>query len=193
MSETRVHFSDNKRICVIGCPGSGKSTFAKKLSEKMGLPIIYVDMHYHDRTKPYYQGQDHEAWLQKVMELTQGDAWMFEGDYRKTYSLRFAAADKILLLDFPRALVLSRIARRRWRYRKGTARTRLGMPDDWEENIDRKFLKLVWNFKKERIPHVAAIADETDSRHKILRFTSPKQLNRFLQTLDESLAGQLKI
>lgn len=33
-----------KRILVIGCPGSGKSYFSKKLAKKTGLPLCHLDM-----------------------------------------------------------------------------------------------------------------------------------------------------
>ena len=33
-----------KKVMVIGCPGAGKSTFARKLQELTGLPLYYLDM-----------------------------------------------------------------------------------------------------------------------------------------------------
>ncbi|MBD5208166.1 MAG: AAA family ATPase [Bacteroidales bacterium] len=33
-----------KRVIVIGCPGTGKSTFARKLAAKTGLPLHYLDI-----------------------------------------------------------------------------------------------------------------------------------------------------
>ena len=38
--------SKMKRIMVIGCPGSGKSTFSRALNKKTGLPLYYLDMLY---------------------------------------------------------------------------------------------------------------------------------------------------
>lgn len=32
-----------KKIIVIGCPGSGKSTFSKKLHAITGLPLFHLD------------------------------------------------------------------------------------------------------------------------------------------------------
>ena len=41
-----------KRAIVIGSPGAGKSTFARKLKDKTGLPLYYLDRIFHkpDRT-----------------------------------------------------------------------------------------------------------------------------------------------
>lgn len=33
-----------KKVIIIGCPGSGKSTFARTLQKKTGLPLFYLDM-----------------------------------------------------------------------------------------------------------------------------------------------------
>lgn len=32
-----------ERILVIGSPGTGKSTFAKQLSQKMNIPVFHLD------------------------------------------------------------------------------------------------------------------------------------------------------
>ena len=36
----------NKKIIVIGCPGSGKSHFSRKLAALTGLPLYHLDMIY---------------------------------------------------------------------------------------------------------------------------------------------------
>lgn len=35
-----------KKIIVIGCPGSGKSTFSKELHKITGIPLFHLDMMY---------------------------------------------------------------------------------------------------------------------------------------------------
>ncbi len=32
-----------KRVIVIGSPGAGKSTFSRRLRQKTGLPLYYLD------------------------------------------------------------------------------------------------------------------------------------------------------
>ena len=35
-----------KKILVIGSGGSGKSTFSRRLGEKLGLPVVHLDQLY---------------------------------------------------------------------------------------------------------------------------------------------------
>ena len=36
-----------RKIIIIGCPGAGKSTFARKLRDDTNLPLYYLDMLWH--------------------------------------------------------------------------------------------------------------------------------------------------
>ena len=42
-----------RKIIIIGCPGSGKSYFAKKLHDKTGIPLYYLDMLWHNLDKTH--------------------------------------------------------------------------------------------------------------------------------------------
>lgn len=42
-----------KRVIVIGCPGSGKTTFAEKLNKITGLPLFYLDAIWHKPDKTH--------------------------------------------------------------------------------------------------------------------------------------------
>lgn len=49
-----------KKVIVIGCPGSGKSTFVKALHEKTGLPLFHLDMMYWNADMPWVEAEDEE-------------------------------------------------------------------------------------------------------------------------------------
>ena len=42
-----------KKVIVIGCPGSGKTTFAEKLNKITGLPLYYLDAVWHKPDKTH--------------------------------------------------------------------------------------------------------------------------------------------
>ena len=64
-----------KRVIVIGCPGAGKSTFARKLAAKTELPLHYLDMIWHraDRTVI-----GREAFDRQLDKLVTEDKWIID-------------------------------------------------------------------------------------------------------------------
>ena len=67
-----------KKIIVIGCPGSGKSTFSRSLSEKLNIPLYHLDMMYWnaDRTTV-----DKAVFLSRLKEVIATDEWIIDGNY----------------------------------------------------------------------------------------------------------------
>ena len=56
------------KVMVIGCPGAGKSTFARKLREITGLPLYYLDMIWH---KPDQSNISREEFDRQVCDIVQ--------------------------------------------------------------------------------------------------------------------------
>ena len=138
-----------KRVVVIGSPGSGKSTFSKKLGGKSGLPIIHLD-YYHLQSEHNYRS-DTDSWNSRVAELIKPDKWIVDGNYGASFPMRFKAADTIVFFDIPRRICLYRILKRYFYYQN---RKREEMPDNWEEKLDLEFLKYVWRFNKQSKPKI---------------------------------------
>jgi adenylate kinase family enzyme len=46
MTNTGTLEGPMRRILVVGCPGAGKSMFARRLAERLLLPVIHLDFHY---------------------------------------------------------------------------------------------------------------------------------------------------
>ncbi len=99
-----------KKVSVIGSCGAGKSTFAKRLSKKINLPLISLDFYY---WKPEWTTTPTEEWRKKVTELVSGDEWIIEGNYQNTFDIKFPASDTIIVLDINRFICFWRIWKRR--------------------------------------------------------------------------------
>ena len=80
-----------RRIIVIGSPGAGKSTFARQLRDKTGLPLYYLDMIWHlpDRTTITKEEFD-----QKLMDILNTDSWIIDGNYGRTIEMRLKSKRK---------------------------------------------------------------------------------------------------
>ena len=87
-----------KKIIIIGCPGSGKTTFAQKLSDKSRLPLFYLDAIWHKPDRTHISRDEFDARLGKILSL---DEWIIDGNYSRTLERRIAACDTVILFDLP--------------------------------------------------------------------------------------------
>jgi adenylate kinase family enzyme len=90
--------SVGRRVVVTGLAGAGKSTFSRALSEKAGLPVIHLDLHF---WKPGWVEPSDAEWRETQRVLLAGDEWIADGNYHATLELRLERADTVVFLDTP--------------------------------------------------------------------------------------------
>ena len=122
------------KIAILGHCGSGKSTLARQLGEKYDLPVLHFDaIHFLPgwvETDRPYKREKVNAFLDENPE-----GWVMDGNYFKICAeRRFAEADHIIYLDFPRRLCLPRVLKR-WIHYRG--KTRPDMGPGCEEPIEK--------------------------------------------------------
>ncbi len=132
-----------RKVIVIGSGGAGKSTFAVRLGERLGLPVIHQDALY---WRPSWVETPPDEWKATLATLVQRDAWIMDGNFGGTLDLRIAASDTVILLDLPRTVCLWRALKRAVRY---LGRTRPDMAEGCNEKIDLQFLRWIWDYPQE--------------------------------------------
>ena len=98
-----------ERVLIIGSPGAGKSTLARELARRTGLPLHHLDRLY---WKPGWVEPDKQEWGDQIAGLVLEPRWIIEGNYGGTMPLRLARADTVIDLDLPGWLCLTRVVRR---------------------------------------------------------------------------------
>ena len=139
-----------KRVIVIGCPGSGKSTFSRALSEKTGLPLVHLDLlnWNSDRTTV-----PRELFHSRLRDAMAEDTWIIDGNYGSTMELRLAACDTVFFLDYSTEVCMDGILTRR-----GTARPDMPWIED-PADVDEEFLEFVKNYERDSRPHALALLE----------------------------------
>jgi len=124
------------RIAVVGSSGSGKTTVASKLAERLALPLVELDALY---WKPGWVGAEDEEFLAAVRSETAGEAWVVAGNYSRTWPVYWPRVETVVWLDLPLRVCLGRLVRRSWR--RSRERELL-----WGTNTERFWRQLkLWN------------------------------------------------
>ena len=165
-----------ERIVIIGCGGAGKSTLARQLGEKLGLPVVHLDKLFWKPNWVQVSPEEFDANLAKELEKPH---WIMDGNFNRTISQRIEKCDTIIYLDFSRfACLMGVIKRVLTTY--GTVRPDMG--EGCPERIDLEFLKWVWNFNKNKREGYYRILNETKHAQTIV-LKNRRAVRKFLSTL----------
>ncbi len=145
-----------KKVIVIRCPGSGKSTLSIKLHQITGLPLYHLDMLYWnaDRTTV-----EKTVFRQRLQHVLNKDQWIIDGNYDSTIEMRMAVCDTVIFLDYPTDICIEGIRSRRGKYRPD-------MP--WiepEDEEDDEFLLFVQNYNVVNRPKVLELLKKYQSKN----------------------------
>lgn len=163
-----------KRVMIMGQPGSGKSTMARKLGDKTGLPVVHVDrIHW----MPGWEERPKSQKIEMALAEEAKAAWIFEGGLTATWHNRAARADTLIFLDFPLWLRAWRVFMRTLRHR-GT--TRPDMQDGCPERFNYEFTKWIWDTRHTGRVKPLAVLAKAPSEKATHHLTSPDEVAAFL-------------
>jgi adenylate kinase family enzyme len=97
------------RASIIGSCGAGKSTFGKKLAERLGCRFVELDSIYHQAN---WQPLPEDQFRARVSEIIAGDAWVCDGNYSAVHALVLARATDVIWLDPPKPTVMLQVIKR---------------------------------------------------------------------------------
>jgi len=170
-----------KQISVIGCPGAGKSTFSRELAKITGLPLVHLDMMYHDQSHQY--ATDKESWRARVLIEAEKKQWIIDGNYKSTFDIRLPESDTIIYLDYPTYLSIWRAIKRRVQFRK---LGRADMPATWKEQLRWDFFVFILKFNYSIAPRIRQLLKSYSDKDVVI-LRSPHQAEKYLNNIHQTL------
>lgn len=159
-----------KKIIIIGCPGSGKSTFGRKLESLTGISLYHLDMLYWNEDKTTVPK---DIFLERLEKVMKNSSWIIDGNYGSTMEKRLKECDTVFFLDYPAEICLNGIEER-----KGKKRS--DMP--WVESgeTDEEFLEFIKKYSSESRPKVMELLEKYAEKN-IVVFSSRKEADEYLE------------
>ena len=165
-----------ERVMIIGCGGAGKSTLARQLGEKTGLPVVHLDKLF---WRPGWVSISQTEYDVLHRQELAKERWIIDGNFDRTIPERLARCDTVIYLDFSRLACLLGVCKRILTT-YGTVRPDMG--EGCPERFDWEFLCWVWNFnknKRARNYHLLSEVEEVD----IIILKNRRQVERYLRNL----------
>ena len=161
-----------RKIIVIGCPGSGKSIFSKKLKKLYNLPLYHLDLIWNKPDKTTITREEFDQELSKIFNT---DEWIIDGNYQRTLETRIQHANTIFLLDYPLDVCLNGATNR-------VGIKREDMP--WkEETLNEEFKQKIIDFSKEKLPTIYNLLDKYKENKNIIIFKTREDSIKYLDEL----------
>lgn len=158
-----------KKVIVIGCPGSGKTTFAEKLNKFTGLPLYYLDAIWHKPDKTHISREEYDERLAEIFETPE---WIIDGNYSRTIETRLRHCDTVFLFDLPTEICIQGATER-------LGKGRYDLP--WiETELDDAFRQAIEEFPKKYLPSIYELIGKYKAGKQVTVFKSRKEADEYL-------------
>ena len=167
-------------MLIYGVTGSGKTTLARKVAERTGLPFHSVD----DLTwEPGWVGVPAEEQRRRIAAICAGERWILDSGYSTWLDLALARVDLIVALDYPRWRSLGRLIRRTMLRSLDRKPICNGNTESIRQTFSRDSI-ILWHFKSfaSKRDRIRAWAVD-ESGPDVVRFTSHAAARRWLEGL----------
>lgn len=159
-----------KKAIIIGCPGSGKTTFAEKLHNCTGLPLYHLDAIWHKPDKTHIPREEFD---ERITEIFATDEWIIDGNYNRTIEMRLKECDSVFLFDLPVEVCLQGATQR-------LGKGRYDLP--WiEKELDPEFEGFIKDFSKTSLTRIYELIERYKDEKQVVIFKSWEEADEYFE------------
>lgn len=182
-TQTTIALPRYRRIVVVGSAGSGKTTLALAIAQRLGSTHVELDaIHW----GPGWTEPPLELFRARAGRALEGAAWVADGNYSEVRDIVWSRADTIVWLDYALATCIWRLF---WR----TIRRAISGEELWGANRERlgsQFFSsesLLWytlrTFRRRRREYARLLQQPEHAHLESVRLRSARAASRWLATL----------
>jgi adenylate kinase family enzyme len=171
------------RISVVGTIGSGKTTTASQIAQRLKIPHVELDaLHW----EPSWTEAPLEVFRERVTQALSGETWAVDGNYGKVRDIVWSRADTIVWLDYALPVIL-------WQLLRRTVRRSLTQEELWSGNretlskalFSRESLLLyaLKTHRRRKREYPALLSRPEHAHLALVHLRSPRETREWLSTL----------
>lgn len=178
-----------QRVVVVGCSGSGKTTFARRLAVDLDVPHLEMDSVMH---RDGWNATPDEEFGAILDEFASQQEWVMDGNYT-SHGAREAVwprADTVIWLDISKRAVMRQVIVRSLRRVVGRELMWDSVREEWANllNPDPNENIVLWawtRFDHVRDKYTKSSTDGSWSHAKLFRLRSRSEADSFLRSTDQ--------
>ena len=161
-----------QKVIVIGCPGSGKTTFAERLNIITGLPLYYLDAIWHKPDKTHISRENFDKSISVILNTAE---WIIDGNYSRTLEIRLQQCDTVFLFDLPTEVCIQGATDR-------LGKGRYDIP--WiDKELTPSFKQSIQDFPRNSLPRIYELTEKYSKNRQIIVFKSREDVDVFLKSI----------